>query len=208
VGGGFHGGGTIGGGFRGGGMVGGGFRGGMVGNGFHGGFVNRGFRVGFRNGFRTGFRSPFFYGYPFYGGFYGGYDDSYYDSSYGYSPYPYTVGSYNPSPNVIVVYGQPPAPEPAPAPVYTNVAPPSGRSYDEYGQEVNPAAKTPGSPIYLVAMKDHSIIAAASYWVNGKMLHYVTLQHQEKQVPLDQVDRAFSQQLNRERRVEFLLPAE
>jgi hypothetical protein len=34
----------------------------------------------------------------------------------------------------------------------------------------------------------------------------VTLQHEEKQVPLDSVDRGLSLQLNRERRVAFQLP--
>jgi hypothetical protein len=50
------------------------------------------------------------------------------------------------------------------------------------------------------------IRAAASYWVDGGTLHYVTLQREEKQVPLDTVDRDLSLQLNRERRVSFQLP--
>jgi hypothetical protein len=83
------------------------------------------------------------------------------------------------------------------------------RTYDQYGQEVQPAApSTPasGSPIYLIAMKDQAIRAAAAYWVDGRTLHYVTLQHEEKQVPLESVDRGLSLQLNRERRVAFQLP--
>ena len=39
------------------------------------------------------------------------------------------------------------------------------------------------------------------------MLHYVTLEHEQKQAPLNQVDRDLSVQLNRERRVAFSLPA-
>jgi hypothetical protein len=42
--------------------------------------------------------------------------------------------------------------------------------------------------------------------VNGNTLHYVTLEHLEKQAPLDSVDRALSDRLNRERRVPFTLP--
>ncbi len=199
AGGGFHGGGV--GGFHGGGFAGGGFRGG-------GGFVG---------GFR-GYSSPYLYSYPWYGSSY------YYPGYYGYSPYistypyisnyPYPAYDYNVSPNVTVIYAQPPAPGPAPAadpvpaPVYTNVAPSSGHTYDQYGQEAKPRESSEAAPIYLVAMKDHTIYAAAAYWVDGKTLHYVTLQHQEKQAPLDQVDRSFSQQLNRERGVEFHLPAE
>ena len=51
-----------------------------------------------------------------------------------------------------------------------------------------------------------AIRAAAAYWVTGQTLHYVTLEHEERQVPLDTVDRQFSAQLNRERRVQFQLP--
>jgi len=188
-----------GGGARGGG--GGGSHGGAVG-GFHGG-------GGFVGGFR-GYSYPYTYGSYYYPGYY---NYSPYISTYPYiSNYPYPVSDYNVSPNVTVVYAQPPAtapaPDPVPVPVYTNVATPAGHTYDEYGQEVKPAESSNAAPIYLVAMKDHAIYAAAAYWVDGKTLHYVTLEHQEKQTPLDQVDRSFSLQLNRERRVEFHLPAD
>ncbi|MGD0868009.1 MAG: hypothetical protein ABSB88_00545 [Bryobacteraceae bacterium] len=213
-GGGFHGG-AVGGFHGGGGFVGGGFRGGggFVG----GGFAGSGFRGGFAGGFR-GYYSPYLYGYPWYGSSY--YYPGYYDyspyistypyiSNYAYPAYDYSYGS---SPNVTVVYAQLPAAAPAPAsvptPVYANVATPSGHTYDQYGQEVKRPESSNAAPIYLVAMKDHTIYAAAAYWVDGKTLHYVTLQHQEKQAPLDQVDGAFSQQLNRERSVAFHLPAE
>ena len=192
-GGGFHGG-AVGGFHGGGGFAGGGFRG--------GGFVGRGFRGGFVGGFR-GYSSPYLFGSSYY--YTGYYDYSPYISNYAYPAY-----DYNPSPNVTVVYAQQPAPDPAqvPVPVYTSVAASSGHTYDQYGQEVKPAESSNASPIYLVAMKDHTIYAAGAYWVDGKTLHYVTLQHQEKQAPLDQVDGAFSQQLNRERRVAFHVPSE
>jgi hypothetical protein len=50
------------------------------------------------------------------------------------------------------------------------------------------------------------IRAAAAYWVEGRTLHYVTLQHEEKQAPIESVDRDLSMRLNRERRVTFSLP--
>ena len=134
---------------------------------------------------------------PHYG--YYPYDYSYpYDYGYGYgSSYP---ASYNTSPNVTVVY-----PQQGQAPVYT--PPPSSvtRRYDEYGQEVGQASGG-GSPIYLIAFQDHAIRAAASYWVEGKTLHYVTLEHEERQAPLDTVDRDLTVRLNRERRVQIQLP--
>ena len=42
--------------------------------------------------------------------------------------------------------------------------------------------------------------------MNGHTLHYVTLEREEKQVPLDSVDRDLSIRLNRERRVQMQLP--
>jgi hypothetical protein len=192
-GGGFHGGGGIGGGVRGGSGIGGGVRGGFGGYGY-----GRGFGYGYGRGFYGG------YGYP-YGGY--GYDPwfGYWDDPY-YSSYPSTYSSpyqYNVSPNVSVIY--PAAPQTQA--VYSAPAQPVMRTYDQYGQEVRqPAPSSGGSPIYLIATKDQVIRAAASYWVDGNILHYVTLQREEKQVPLDSLDRSLTLQLNRERRVPIQLP--
>ena len=195
-GGGFHGGGAAVGGFHGGGSV-GGFRGGggLGYSGFRGGFGYRSYGYG---GYYGGF-----YGYPFWPGWGFGYSywPGYYD--YGYSPYYYPY-SYDPSPNTTVIY---PAPDPpAPSAAYTERANPVVGQYDQYGQEIK-SSTTGSAPIYLLAFTDHSIRAAAAYWVDGKTLHYVTLEHEPKQAPLDTVDRALSLQLNRERRVPFSLPA-
>jgi hypothetical protein len=195
-----------GGGFRGGGSVfGGGF------GGFRGGYG--GFRGGF-GGFRGGFFWPSFgYGYSSY--WPGYYDPGYYDYGYGaypsYSSYPsYSYPAYQPASNVTVVY--PPPAEPT-APNYVERANPYLRQYDEYGQEIRQPAignssAASGSPLYLIAFRDHSIRAAAAYWVDGRTLHYVTTQHEEKQAPLDTIDRDFSLQLNRERHVQFSLPSQ
>jgi len=201
-----------GGGFRGGGGIGGGFRGGYGGiRGGYGGYGGfRGYGYGFgRYGLYAGFGYGYWPGYYGYGGCLGYWDSPCYSN---YSPYISTYPSYaapveyNPSPNVTVIY--PAAPQPQP--VYSSPGQPVMRSYDQYGQEVAPAASSAdppsGSPIYLIATKDQAIRAAAAYWVDGRTLHYVTLQHEEKQVPLDSVDRGFSLQLNRERRVSFQLP--
>jgi len=215
-GGGFHGGGGIGGGgFRGGGGIGGGgFRGGFGGGygGFRGGYGGfrggyGGYGYGFGRGYGYGLGLGFYGGYYPYGGYgYGGFWPDYYD----YSPYDYYspyagYASYNTSPNVTVMYPQQ-VQESSPV-VYVQRATPVTHQYDEYGQEVQSSgAGGGGSPIYLIAFQDHVIRAAASYWVEGKTLHYVTLQHEEKQSPLDSVDRNFSMQLNRERHVQLQLP--
>ena len=213
-----------GGGFRGGGaMGGGGFRGGGGGSYGGAGLGYGGLRGGFGYG---GLRGGFGYGYGgYYGGFYGypgwgfgySYWPGYYDygyypysySPYAYSPYGYSPYSYDPSPNTTVIY---PAPDPpASSTGHAERANPVIEEYDQYGQEIKPSttgsSTTGGAPIYLLAFTDHSIRAAAAYWVDGKTLHYVTLEHEQKEAPLDTVDRALSLQLNRERRVPFSLPA-
>ena len=179
---------------------GGGFRGGgFVGGGFNRGFGNRGF-------FGGGFWPGWGWGGLGYGDSYD-YPFSYYPSYYPYYANGYAGGSggygggyagYQPSPNVTVIY--PPA---QPQPVTPVI-----REYDQFGQEVRPSGGSSAStsPIYLIAFNDHTIRAAASYYVEGRTLHYVTLDRQELTAPLDTIDRNLSQALNRERQVPFSLP--
>jgi len=178
--GGGHGGG--GGGMRGGG---GGMRGG--GGGFRGGgFRGGGFRGGFNRGFGFRGRSGFIPFYGFYGGY--GYSDPFfydsYPSSYPYSNgYPY-AGYGSSSPSVMIIsnspYGYPAAPPP----------------------EFVPPPEPPAPP----PAKDSTIRAVLAYWVDGTTLHYVTMEHEQKQAPLSSVDRDLSERFNRERNVTFRLP--
>lgn len=210
--GGFRGGGFTG--SRGGFIGGGGFNGGRNFNGNPGRFGAFGFRNGFRDfdfddRFNRGFSGAFFGGFG-YGGFglpYAGYSSVYWPSytwsSYypGYDyPYPYSSGyaSYQSSPNVTVIY----PPQAAVQPLSLERARPVTREYDQYGQEVRPS----GSPLYLIAFTDHTIRAAISYRVDGSTLHYTTAEREDKEAPLNTVDRALSMQLNRERQVPFQLP--
>jgi hypothetical protein len=94
-------------------------------------------------------------------------------------------------------------------PQYSEPVRPAMRTYDQYGQATRPEASASapsGSPVYLIATKDTLIHAAAAYWVDGRTLHYVTLQREEKQVSVDSLDRSLTMQLNRERNVAFQLP--
>jgi hypothetical protein len=59
--------------------------------------------------------------------------------------------------------------------------------------------------IYLIAMKDHTIMPALGYWVEGDMLTYITSQGNKNSVSLTLVDKDFSKQLNDERHIEFNL---
>jgi len=198
-----------GGGMHGGGSM--GARGGFSGGGYHGG----GYRGGFRGigGYR-GFRG--FYGYPYayagyYGGFYNpyfwdngyGWDNGYDTGGYGYpdsggypsygAPNPYA----EPNPPVVVISNQSApwasAAQPPPAPALWNAGPTAqARKYED--------------TLFLLAMNDGTIRAVLAYWVDGANVHYVTMDHEQKQTPLSALDHGLSERLNRERNVTFHLP--
>jgi hypothetical protein len=68
-----------------------------------------------------------------------------------------------------------------------------------------PAHSEDKPTIYLIAMKDHTIMPALGYWLEGDTLTYITSQGNKNSVSLTLVDRDFSKQLNDERHVEFSL---
>lgn len=204
-GGGFHGGGVrVGapGGFhRGGGFIGGfhGVRGGFRSHiGFRTGFNRFGYRSGF--GFNRGFYLPYSYVFPVAPAYPYGYGSPYvWDSAWGYPSYTSYVPAQvyaPPAPPVVITqqYATPVIRDSSPL-IRPYVAP----------EPVNqPAADR--SAIYLIAFTDNVIRPAMAYWVEGGTLHYLGLDHKQRQAPLDTVDRGFSTQLNRERRVPFRLP--
>jgi hypothetical protein len=204
-----------GGGYRGGGFVGGGYRGG-----FHGGFVGRGY--GFRSGFviRSGYGYwprywGYGYGYPLYaGGFWGYgypygygygypyYDPSYYGYGYGYAPtynYGYASAPAQSSPPVVIVNNTQPQSE--------SVRP--EREVIQYRDEpeTRQNATRYQPPDYSIAFRNRQIVHAIAYWVKDGRLHYVTQDHIMRDVPLGDVDRLFSEQINRDKGVDFRLPA-
>lgn len=60
--------------------------------------------------------------------------------------------------------------------------------------------------IYLLAFRDHTILPALAYWLDGDTLNYITQDSVHNRVTLDLIDRDLSKRLNDERRVEFHLP--
>jgi hypothetical protein len=118
----------------------------------------------------------------------------------GYSDVPgIQYGSaYSQTPPVTVVY--------PPQQIQVERARPVTREYDEFGREVPPASTSNASPIYLFAFADQTIQAASSYRVEGGTLHFVTLHNEQKQAPVDSLDRDLTMQLNRERGVVVRLP--
>ena len=64
----------------------------------------------------------------------------------------------------------------------------------------------PAAPLFLFALKDQTIRAASFYVVEGNTLRYFTPDGKAAEVPLDSLDRALTERLNRERNVEVRLP--
>jgi hypothetical protein len=62
------------------------------------------------------------------------------------------------------------------------------------------------SPIYLIASVEGTLWAAAAYWVEDGVLHFITLKNEQRQMPLARVDRALTEQVNKERGVSLTLP--
>lgn len=160
--------------------------------------------------------------YPVFvgGGYYGGYSPGYAPDAYTAPPPPQDDSMYwNPNAAPSVVINQTFVPDRANPVVreYSNQSPPDSSSalktypspqtnpYADMPQTRQPAAEAQAT-IYLLALKDHNIVPALGYWLEGNTLHYVSVEHDINQVSLDLIDRDLSQRLNDERGVEFKLP--
>ena len=105
----------------------------------------------------------------------------------------------------------PPPPEQSTMRLYQNQSHPYA---DQGAQQPTGTAPAPARTtvndeqptIYLLAFKDHNIVPALGYWMEGNTLHYVSVEHSMNQASLDLIDRDLSQRLNDERGVEFKLP--
>jgi hypothetical protein len=62
--------------------------------------------------------------------------------------------------------------------------------------------------VFLIALKDHTVVAAIAYWVQDDVLNWISRDAKTNMMSLSLVDRAFSKQLNDERHVDFKLPPE
>ncbi len=82
--------------------------------------------------------------------------------------------------------------------------PAAGDDAQGANQNATPAA---ASVVFLIAMKDHTIYPAIAYWVENDTLSYITQQGVRNQISIGLVDRDFSIQLNKERSIDFALPA-
>jgi len=83
-------------------------------------------------------------------------------------------------------------------------APPSHPYADTAAGQRPPTSDQP--TIYLIALRDHTIVQALGYWMEGSTLHYVSAERTLNQLSIDLVDRDLSQRLNDERGLDFRLP--
>lgn len=166
--------------------------------------------------------------YPiYYGGYYGG-DPSAYGPAYGYGDQAPTANSGN-VPSVVI--NQAFVPQQA-NPVVRDYSgdqssdqqqsglklyqtPPSHPYADagqqnaqaaQQAQQAQRAANSDEPTLYLLAFKDHSVVQALGYWMEGSTLHYVSVEHALNQASIDLIDRDLTQRLNDERGVQFHLP--
>jgi hypothetical protein len=63
----------------------------------------------------------------------------------------------------------------------------------------------PPASVTLLAFKDRTVLAVIDYWLEGDQLYYETQPGLRVAVPLERLDLALTQQLNRERGVRFIL---
>ena len=99
---------------------------------------------------------------------------------------PYVV--YTLDAGTMTVLAKPPAPNNAAASGYP-ATPPSA----------------PVQPLTVLVFKDRTVVMARDYWLEGDRLWYETAEGVRASIFLDQLDLPFTQQLNRERNVRFVL---
>jgi len=155
--------------------------------------------------------------YPVY---YGGYGTGYaYDPSY-YGGQAAPAADPNGAPSVVVNQTfVPPQANPVMREYNPEAAPDQQSGLRVYQNQNHPYSDVPPATasarqpvnddeptLYLIAFKDHSIVQALGYWMEGNALHYVSAERTLNQVSLDLIDRDLSQRLNDERGVPFKLP--
>lgn len=158
------------------------------------------------HGFGTAVPYPVFYG----GGYYDYEAPSAPYSQTGYQAAPYNNGYDQMTQPPVVIINQYFRPDSANPVVrdYSNVPLPEAAPQPENPGDASANANTSDQQVmFLIAMKDHTIFPAVAYWVEGDTLNYITVQGVKNSASLDLVDREFSKQINKERKVEFGLPS-
>jgi hypothetical protein len=146
-----------------------------------------------------GFYSPGYYGWPYWNNF-----------TYGTAPYAYPYGS-GPAVSVVTVPGPT---ETGPVISITNgFAAPDKRGGSAEGhiekranEQPQPKNQPLRSPIYLIAVTEGTIWAALSYSVEDGKLNFITTRGDRKSLPLSEIDRALTTELNAQAGIIVRLP--
>jgi len=154
-------------------------------SGFASGFGERGFgerglrRAAFDDfGRFGGYGWPYLWDYPFFG--------DYWDA-YGMEP----------TPTIVMV--QPPAPpEPPPPPPPPPVPAIHEYTWSDAGSDSNAA--------FSIALKNGTTESAVAVWTQGDRVCFITSNGVERQVPVSQIDRANTMQMNHAKRLKLSIP--
>jgi hypothetical protein len=73
-------------------------------------------------------------------------------------------------------------------------------------QNFKPVASNEPPAFYVIALKNGSHLAAAAVWVQGNDLRYVDADDQNRRVPLADIDRMATRELNQARNLNLRLP--
>ena len=121
-----------------------------------------------------------------------------YWGGYGYGGYGYeTTPPPTPEPAPVVnniVFEAPPVILPPPEPIHSSI------------QNFKTVASTAPPAFYVIALKNGSHLDAAAVWVQGNDLHYVDADDQNRRVPLADIDRTATRELNQARNLNLRLP--
>ena len=154
----------------------------------------------FNRGHRSYGGNTVYVPYPIYGYGYGFGFDNFYQAPYAPEP---PAPPEPPTPTIIINQNfqtEPVRPQfrdysntPLPEPGTVKVPPGSALADDQ-------------PTIFLIALRDRTILPVIAYWVDGENLNYVTVQSAVNHMSLAEVDRDFSKKLNADRNVPFALP--
>jgi hypothetical protein len=73
-------------------------------------------------------------------------------------------------------------------------------------QDLKPPASDAPPAYFVIALKNGSRLAAAAVWIQGNDLRYVDADDQNRRVPLSDVDRAATREINQARNLNLRLP--
>ncbi|MEO8053068.1 MAG: hypothetical protein ABI833_21890 [Acidobacteriota bacterium] len=122
-----------------------------------------------------------------------------YGYGYGFGGYAYVPGNVEPAPvvNSVVLMQQPSVPAP-PEPIHSSIQNLKGDS--------EPSSNDEAPAFFVIVLKNGSRLAASVVWVQGNDARYVDGEGQGGRVPLVNVDRAATRELNRAHNLNLRLP--